>query len=421
MQLLSSKRFLPLFVTQFLGAFNDNLFKNSLVILITYGLTTQSVANPNQLITLAAGLFILPFFLLSALAGQLADKYDRATLARFIKLAEIGIVCLATLGFAYEKVYFLLAVLFAMGTHSTFFGPIKYALLPQHLAESELLLGNAYVEAGTFLAILLGTVLGGILILKPQGTTWIGIALISFSILGYLSSRYIPPAPPPDPTLELKLNPWHETLAILRFLKQNKRVYQSVLGISWFWFFGATYLAQFPAYIKGVLHANNHIVTLFLTTFSLGIGVGSWLCHRVLRGSVRATYVPLSVLGMSLFSLDLYFASFHTTLSTTGALWTLSEFLKMGAHWRILTDLFAMAVCGGMFVVPLYAIMQDSSLPQYRARVVAANNILNALFMVASVLWAFLLLHFDFSITTIFLSTSLFSFLFCVYLMRLRH
>jgi acyl-[acyl-carrier-protein]-phospholipid O-acyltransferase/long-chain-fatty-acid--[acyl-carrier-protein] ligase len=419
LKLLSSKKFLPLFLTQFLGAFNDNLFKNALVILITYGAYTKSVLSPNQLITLAAGLFIMPFFLLSALAGQLADKYDRAIIARFIKLAEIGIVCMATLGFFYANIYFLFAVLFAMGMHSTFFGPIKYALLPQHLPESELLLGNAYVEAGTFLAILLGTVFGGILILKPQGVTWLGMALIGFSIMGYLSSRFIPSAPPPDPKLVINLNPWKETWAILRFLREDKHVYRAVLGVSWFWFFGATYLAQFPAYIKNVLHANNPIVTLFLTTFSLGIGFGSWLCHRLLAGVVQATYVPLSVLGMSLFSFDLYFASLHATIPPAGGLWTLAEFLSLAAHWRIIADLFAMAVCGGMFVVPLYAIMQDSSQPQYRARIIAANNILNALFMVVSAIWAFLLLHFDFSIMAIFLSTSLFSFLFCIYLIRL--
>lgn len=411
MFLLATKRFLPLFFTQFLGAFNDNLFKSALVILITYKLGLKIALHSGLLVTLAAGLFVLPFFLFSALAGQLADKYDRARLARYIKLAEIAIVLFASFGFLFEKTYYLLTVLFIMGTHSTFFGPIKYALLPQHLSPDELLTGNAYVEAATFIAIILGTVFGGVLILQAQGVRWISIVMIFCALSGYLSSCQIPAAPAPDRNLRINPNLWTETLRILSHLKRNKRVFLAVLGISWFWFFGATYLAQFPEFTKSILRADNYVVTLCLSLFSIGIAIGSWLCQQFLKGEISTRFVPLSLLGMSLFSFDLFWVSQHALSPLTGKLWSLNTFLGQFVHWRILVDLFFISGFGGMFVVPLYTIMQKYAQTQYRARIIAANNILNALFMVFSAVWAFILIWLSFSTLAIFLSLGIFSLL----------
>ncbi len=406
MSLLRTRRFLPLFLTQFLGAFNDNLLKNALVMLVTYRIAAQTGENAQLLVTLAAGLFILPFFLFSATAGQLADKFDRARLTRIIKIAEIVIMLFAAAGFALENTWFLLFVLFCMGTHSTFFGPIKYALLPQHLQGEELLPGNAYIEAGTFLAILLGTLLGGVLILQSGGVWLISSALLSVALLGYLASRHIPPAPPPEPALVINRNPWRETWRIVGFARADKRVFRCILGISWFWLVGATFLSQFPPYVKDVLHAEAAVVTLFLTVFSVGIGVGSFLCNKLLRGHISSAYVSLAALGMAAFGVDLYFASLHGGASGLP---------------HIVLDLFAIAVSAGLYIVPLYAIMQHESEAAHRARIIAANNVINALFMVAAALFTLLMLSFSFTIPQVFLSISAANALAALYIRKLTH
>ena len=414
--LMASKRFLPLFLTQFLGAFNDNLLKNSLVILATFKIL-QNSPDAAQLPALAGGLFILPFFLFSATAGQLADKYDRAQLTRIIKLAEIGIMVFATIGFMSGSIGFLLFVLFCMGMHSTFFGPIKYALLPQHLGDDELLSGNAYIESGTFLAILLGTILGGILIPFKNGEIVVSAALISMAVLGYLTSRFIPVAPAPEPSLVINRNIWQETWRIVGFSRNNKSVFLSILGISWFWLVGATFLQQFAPFAKDILHADSTVVTLFLTIFSVGIGVGSFLCNKLLRGSIQSTYVPLAALGISLFGVDLYFATAHTVQVYTTV--DYSQWMGMPGSWRILMDLFLVAVCGGIYIVPLYAIMQHYSDPDQRARIIAANNVVNALFMVASAIGTMLLMGHGFTIPEIFLTISIANAFVAIYICKL--
>jgi acyl-[acyl-carrier-protein]-phospholipid O-acyltransferase/long-chain-fatty-acid--[acyl-carrier-protein] ligase len=400
-----TRRFFPLFLTQFLGALNDNLLKNAMIILITYRLA--SVAGQAQfLVTLAAGLFILPFFLFSATAGQLADKYPRHLITRVIKLVEIGLMILAAAGFALNSHIFLLIVLFGMGMHSTFFGPIKYALLPQHLAEDELLAGNAAVEAGTFLAILIGTILGGVLILNAQGALITSIALILFAVAGYGASRQIPVAIAPDPTLIINRNIFQETCRLIAYTRTKSRVFMCIMAISWFWFVGMTFLAQFPTYAKDVLHADAEIVTLFLTIFSLGIGVGSFLCSKLLHGQLQSTYVPLAALGMTLFGIDLSYTSMHAMVPQDH-LMSLAEFLSHGANLRILFDLLLLAACGGLYIVPLYAIMQHDSDAQYRARVIASNNIINALFMVGSALFSMAAFAGGWTVPQIFLATSI--------------
>jgi len=417
MAFFRTKRFLPLFLTQFLGALNDNLLKNALVMLVTYRIAAATGDHAQILVTLAAGLFILPFFLFSATAGQLADKYDRAAITRIIKLAEIGIMAVAIAGFFAQSVWLLLTALFGMGVHSTFFGPIKYALLPQQLADDELLPGNAYIEAGTFLAILLGTILGGLLVLQAHGVTLVSVALLAVAVTGYLTSRQIPAAQPSDPALLINRNIWQETWRIVGYARQDRQIFLCILGISWFWLVGATFLAEFAPYVKNVLHAGAAVVTLLLTVFSVGIGVGSFLCNRLLRGHIQSTYVPLAALAITVFGVDLYFASQH--FSAGSGLLSLGQFVASPRAWRVLADLFFMAISGGVYIVPLYAIMQHRSAPAHRARVIAANNVVNAVFMVASAVITLALLSLHFTIPDVFLLVSLANLAAAIYICKL--
>ncbi len=419
MRLLRTRQFLPLFITQFLGAFNDNLLKNALVMVITFRLAAQLGDNAQILVIAAAGLFILPFFLFSATAGQFADKYDRSQLTRIIKLVEIAIMAVAVIGFYTNHVTTLMIALFGMGMHSTFFGPIKYALLPQHLPDDQLLSGNAYIEAGTFLAILIGTIAGGVLILQPNGILLISIALLVVAVAGYLSSRSIPAAPAPQPEIIINKNIIQETIRMVRYSRQDKRVFRCILGISWFWLVGATFLAQFPSYAKDVLHADGNVVTLFLTVFSLGIGIGSFLCNRLLNGRIQTLYVPLAALGISAFGIDFYIASLHAAQIVSPILITLQQFLNTPVNWRVLFDLLGLSICSGLYIVPLYAVMQHDSAPSHRARIIAANNIINALFMVVSALLSLVLIMRGFTIPQIFLSIALGNLLVAVYICKL--
>ncbi len=296
--LLKDRRFAPFFKTQLLGALNDNLFKNALVALLSFGVLKLSTDDAGSLIAMAAGLFILPFFLFSAFSGQIADKYEKSMLIRRIKLAEIGIMCLGAIAFWIGSVPMLMGILFLMGVQSAFFGPIKYGILPQHLHESELIGGNGMVELGTFMAILLGTILGTQLIVKAPGGTilLISIVIIVVAIIGYWSSRKIPVAPASDPTLKVRFNPAIETWKLVTYSKKHRVIFQSILGISWFWFMGATYLAQFPIYARDILGGNGDVYTLLLAAFSIGIGAGSMLCERLSGGKVEIGLVPLGAL-----------------------------------------------------------------------------------------------------------------------------
>jgi acyl-[acyl-carrier-protein]-phospholipid O-acyltransferase/long-chain-fatty-acid--[acyl-carrier-protein] ligase len=405
-------------MTQFLGALNDNLFKNALIILVTFKLAAQSAVSPEVLVPLASGLFILPFFLFSATAGQFADKMDRAHMARLVKLAEILFMCIAAAGFLAPSISLLLVVLFCMGLHSTFFGPVKYAILPQHLEGSELLTGNAYVEAGSFIAILLGTILGGQLVVFDAGQEIIAGLVVLVAVAGYAFSRSIPPAPGPVPDIVINKNFWAETLAILKHARRNVDVYRAMLATSWFWLVGATYLAQFPSFAKDYLGGDASVVTLLITLFSIGIALGSGLCGRLLKGQVQATYVPIAAIGMAVFGVDLYFSARHV-LVPTGELLTAWGFLSDIANWRTIFDVLMIAVSGGLFVVPLYAIIQKYSDPGHMARNIAALNVLNALFMVMSALMSLLLLEMGFGIPQVFLVVALLDILVAVYISQL--
>ncbi|HEY0913463.1 MAG TPA: MFS transporter [Solimonas sp.] len=379
--LLRQRRFGPFFLTQALGAFNDNVFKNALVILVTFGIAGLAQEQISFYVNLAAVLFILPFFLFSATAGQLAEKYEKSRLIRGIKLLEIGIMVLGAVALWIGNIPMLLGVLFLLGFQAALFGPVKYAILPQHLREEELVGGNAWVEAGTFLAILLGTVLGGWLVAQPGGTHWISAAIIVFALAGYAACRAIPPAAPAAPELRINWNPLTETLRNLRFMRSNRTVFLSVMGISWFWLYGAAFLSQMPTYASQVLGGDPSVATLLLTLFSVGIGAGSLLCERLSGHKVEIGLVPLGSIGLTLFGIDLYLA--HPEAATVSGL-SAKAFLEQPGAWRVVADLVLIGVFGGFYIVPLYALIQTRSDPAHRSRIIAGNNILNALFMVVA-------------------------------------
>lgn len=378
--LLKQRRFLPFFLTQFFGAFNDNVFKNSLIVLITFQAAHWTTIKPEVLANLAAGIFILPFFLFSATAGQLADKYDKAQIARMVKVFEIVIMLVACSGFALESLGVLFFALFLLGFHSTVFGPVKYAILPQHLMETELIGGNALVEAGTFIAILIGTLVGGLLAGADGGAFWISAFSLTIAIIGYLSSRHIPAAPPPDPALRINPNPITETWRNIGFAREKRMVFMAIIAISWFWLYGALFLTQFPAYAKNVLGGNESAVTVLLATFTFGIGVGSLTCERISGHRVELGLIPLGAIGMTIFGLDFFWASPSAPpLAQAQGVAALFSHLST---WRLMADLILIGTFGGFFCVPLYAVMQSRSDVSHRARIIAANNILNALFIV---------------------------------------
>ncbi len=402
--LLFERRFGPFFVTQALGAFNDNVFKNALVILIGFHGAALSSVDPNILINLSALLFILPFFLFSATAGQVADKLEKAQLIRWIKLLELFIMLLAGLGFYLNSLPLLIGVLFLMGTQSTLFGPIKYSILPQQLRSEELVGGNALVETGTFLAILVGTILASALMSAGDASRIIvSLTVLVVAAGGYLSSRSIPPAPPPEPELKINYNPVTETWRNFRFMVTNPTVFRSVLGISWFWFFGAVFLTQMTAYSKNVLGGAESSVGVLLALFSVGIATGSLLCERLSDHKVEIGLVPLGSIGLTLFALDLYFATPTAALATT----SLVGFITAQQNWHLFFDLLMIGISGGLYIVPLYALIQERSEQHHVARIIAGNNILNALFMVFAAALGIVVLGNGLSIPTLFLITAI--------------
>lgn len=380
--LLRQRRFAPFFWVQFLGAANDNVFKFAFTVLVTYQL--QLAWLPPAMAGLVIGaLFILPFVLFSATSGQLADKHDKAQLIRFAKTFEIAVMLLAAWGFWAQNVPVLLGCIFLMGLQSTLFGPVKFAYLPQHLNERELTGGNGMVEMGTFVAILLGNVAGGLLIALPEtGARATALACVALALLGRVLAQSVPLSPATDPALKINWNPFTETWRNLKLAHENLVVFRSLLGISWMWFFGAVFLSQFPVFAKDVLQGSEHVASLLLVVFSVGVGIGALLCETLSKRHVEIGLVPLGALGMTLFAGDLYFAS--RSLPPAPEVLGLGAFLAQPAHWRVLLDLFGLSLFAGLYSVPMYALIQLRSPATHRARIIAANNILNALFMVVS-------------------------------------
>lgn len=394
--LLKQRRFAPFFWTQFLGAFNDNVYKNAVMILLAYEAASFGLQggalNSDTVIQLCGALFILPFLLFSATSGQLADKYEKTRIIRLVKVLEIGIMLLGGVGFWLHSVGLLLTAIFLLGLHSTLFGPVKYAILPQHLHKDELMGGNGLVEMGTFIAILLGEILGGLLIgIKPNGWLLVTATATAFAITGYIVSRGIPSSPAPAPDLKVNWNPVTETIANMRLAAKSKRVLMALIAASWFWFFGAVLLSQFPNLTRTVLHGNEHVVTLLLAIFSVGVGVGSVMCEKLSGHAVEIGLVPFGAIGLTVFGVEFYFALDALAINSS-ALLDVGAFLQQNGSWRVLVDLLLIGFFGGLFIVPLYALMQSETEEAYRSRIIANNNILNALFIVVSAVFCVVLL-----------------------------
>jgi len=387
--LLGKRRFLPFFLTQSLGAFNDNVFKQSLILAILYKL---SIGGDRSIwVNLCALLFILPFFLFSALAGQFGEKFDKDTLIRLIKLGEIVIMAVGATGFLFDHLRMMLAALFAMGTHSALFGPVKYSIMPQALREEELVGGNGLVEMGTFLAILAGTISAGVLMSQAHYAPLVSAAIVGVAVLGYLASRGIPRAAADTPGLKLDWNIFSQSWATLKMgLNQTPAVSRSVVGNSWFWFVGAIYLTQIPAYAKDWLNGDETVVTLILTVFSVGIALGSVLCEKLSGRKVEIGLVPFGSFGLTLFGLLLWWHSGEFAQAPQANDWL--TLLGIGHTWWVLLDILGLGMFGGFYIVPLYALIQSRTAENERARVIAANNILNALFMVVSAIVSIILL-----------------------------
>lgn len=402
--LLRTRRFAPFFATQALGAFNDNAFRYATLLLVAFqmGLSTQQVAVYSNL---GLALFILPFFLFSASAGQLAEKFEKTRLIRYVKLFEIGAMALATLGFFGHSVALLLAVLFLMGLHSTVFGPIKYAILPQALRQDELIGGNGMVEMGTSLAILIGQIAGGAAIMQhPHGELYASLLVLAVALTGWMASRAIPPAPATAPELRFDPNPWRQTVQALRFVRKRSTVFHAVLGISWFWFFGGIFTAQLPNYTKLNLGGDESVSILVLTLFSVGVGIGSLLCERLSGRRVEIGLVPLGSIGLTVFGINLFFAR-PDAPPAFGLNWL--AFLAAPGNLRVAIDLTLIGLFAGFYIVPLFALVQARTDKSELSRVIAGNNILNALFIVVAALFGLGVLSLGVTIPRLFLIVAL--------------
>ena len=393
---------MPLFLTQFLGAFNDNLFKSALVTLITFDLAAKYGLNAPVLITVVAGLFILPFFLFSSLAGQISDKYEKSRLIRIIKLVEIILMVLTAAAFHYVQLWWLIALLFLMGAQSTFFGPLKYSVLPQLLREDELVAGNGLVNAGTNVAILTGTLCGGLFIMSPLGRYYISAGIVGVAAAGYIASRFIPVLPASSPELKIDRNLFRSTWRLITYPVPNRPVFMSIIGISWFWFLGSVFLAQFPSFAKDIVGGDEQVSTLFLVVFTVGIGFGATFCNKLLGGRVSGKYVPASLVAISVFIVMLYLVS--PSQAAGGALSGVGAFLSAGRSWLIILSMFLIAASGGLYSIPMYAMMQNLTPETHMARTIASLNIIDSLGMVIAAALMSAMIAAGMSINSVFLS-----------------
>jgi acyl-[acyl-carrier-protein]-phospholipid O-acyltransferase / long-chain-fatty-acid--[acyl-carrier-protein] ligase len=402
--LFKSKRFLPLFIIQFCGCLNDNILKNALIILITYKLAADFLHWSPILVLLANAIFISPFILFASLSGQVADKYERSLIVKIIKFIEIIIVLVSFYGFFNNNLYVIFCCICVLGIHSAFFGPIKYSALPDHLDKTELLSANGFVEAGTFLSILIGTIIGGYYTIFPQLV--ILIALIT-STVGFIYSFFIPKSKNTNTKITINFNIIQETMRIVKYARSKKQVYLSILGISWFWFFGAAILAQIPSLTKDVLGGDENVANLFLAIFSVGVGVGSFLCSQILKNAITTKYTALCALILSVLGIDLALASRISDLHyQPSELSGVVVFLSKLHNWRIVVDLFCLSAVAGLYVVPLFATMQYFAGAAHRSRIVAANNLINSVFMVGSTIILSFLFYIGFAVPTVILLVS---------------
>ncbi|MES2071394.1 MAG: MFS transporter [Pseudomonadota bacterium] len=415
--LLAQRRFAPFFWTQFLGAFNDNVFKTALLTILTYDAAHWTDVDIGLLNNLIPGLFILPFLLFSATSGQLADKFEKGALARNVKLLEIVIMLIAGAGWMTHNLWLLIGAVAGMGIHSTLFGPVKYAYLPQHLKTEELVGGNGVIEMGTFVGILLGEILGAVLVVhKPWGIELVAGGTLAIAVLGWITSLRIPLSPAAAPELKINWNPATETVRNISFSSKNRPVFLSLLGNSWFWFYGAIVLAQFPVYAKNYLHGDHSVFVLLLTVFSFGIGAGSLLCERLSGHKVEIGLVPFGSIGLSLFGFDLYLAS-EAYAGTAAVDWLL--FWQQAGSGRVLLDIVLIGIFGGLYIVPLFALIQTRCDPKHLSRTIAGMNIMNALFMVVATGFAIAMLKMNFTIPQIFMATAVLNAVVAIYIFSL--
>lgn len=399
----SNKRFAPFFWTQFGGAFNDNFFKNALVVLVAFRGVQLLGLDSASLVAVASGLFICPFFLFSPIAGQICDKYEKSQIIRGTKLWEVVIMLFAAIGFLLQSYEVLLGILFLMGMQSAFFGPVKYSVIPELVKDSQLVTANAFIELGTFLSILLGTIAGGGVTALPQADLFIALGLVVFALFGYYSARQVPEVGVGASDLTINWNPLPEYASLWRILYQNKSLLTAVLAISWFWFYGAGVLSVLPIYVKEFLQGDETVVTLFLSMFTLGVGVGSMLCERFSGERAELGLVPVGGFGLSLFIVDLYVVGNPWESASV----TLTNFVEQGVGWRMMFDFFMMSIFGGIFIVPLYTLLQERSKVKTRSRVIAAMNVMSALFMVGASLILLVFYHWSLQPHEIFLVFSL--------------
>ncbi|MDN5619719.1 MAG: MFS transporter [Psychrobacter sp.] len=424
-QLFKRRRFSAMFFTQFLGAFNDNIFKQALILVLTYTAASQLGVEVSILNNLAAMLFILPYFLFSALAGQIADKYEKSKLTQFIKVLELVIMAIAAVGFVFEWYALLFVALFLMGTHSTFFGPIKYAYLPQAMKEDELVGANGLFQMGTSLAILVGMIVAGILTQLSQSLYWISATVLIVAVLGYLAARYIPNMPAMQPDLKVNWNIVTTSLSTVSYLYSLPFLFFVILGNSWFWFYGATFLTQVPEFSKVILHGDESVVIFLLTLFSVGVSIGSLLCKSLTKNQVSLRLLPFGIAGLSIFAIDLYFSLSSLNINVNNdTLLGISDLFGVSGSWRVFADLFLLGFSGGLYIVPLYASMQAYAPKSHRARIVGANNIFNAILMVTSAIFAIVILNvLGLSLPQLFLVTGILNIAFGIllYLKLNRH
>ena len=414
--LFRSRRFTPMFFTQFLGAFNDNFFKQALLLLLTYSAAAKLGSSVSLLNNLAAMLFILPFFLFSALAGQLADKYEKSRLTWYIKVLEVVIMVLATFGLIFEIYWLLFVALFLLGAQSTFFGPIKYAYLPQAMHQDELVGANALFQTGTSLSILLGMMVAGLFIQMDNHLYWVSAMALLTASLGLLASKFIPSMPAVQPNMKIDWNIWRTSMDTIKYLYSLPLLFFIIIGNSWFWFYGATFLTQTPEFSKVILNGNESVVIFLLTLFSVGVAIGSLLCKTLTKNQVSFRLLPFGIAGLSLFAIDLYFSLSGLNIDSNTLL-GISELSSVSGSWRVFADLFLLGFSGGIYIVPLYAAMQAYSPVTHGARVIGANNIFNAIFMVTSAIFSIVILNLlQLSLPQLFLVTGLLNIMFGIFL-----
>lgn len=416
--LFQHRRFSAMFFTQFLGAFNDNVFKQALILVLTYSAAAKMGVQISLLNNLAALLFILPYFLFSALAGQIADKYEKSTLTQGVKFLEIVIMGLAMMGFMFELYWLLFVALFLMGSQSTFFGPIKYAYLPEVMHKDELVGANGIFQTGTSLAILTGMMMAGVLTQLEHSSLWISLMTLTIAILGFISSKFLPKTKPSMPNLTVNYNIFSTSFELIKYLYGLPLLYFVILGNSWFWFYGATFLAQMPEFTKVILHGNETVVILLLTLFSVGTALGSLLCKTLTKNQISLKLLPIGIVGLSVFAIDLDFAlnSIHINADVV---YNVGELIKISGVWRVFADLFLLGLFGGVYIVPLYAFMQAYAPTSHRSRVVGVNNIFNAIFMVGSAIFAIIILTvLKLSLPQLFLITGICNALFGLFIYK---